>query len=162
MLRDTAARIRDFNADALIAMYRAKPPSDEWRQNVIKQIEAASGNFRDQIRVSSQRHAETPNGPQKEWAGRQLAAANNQLAWLVGNTEGDFDEALRCSQQSLELRPDTGGYLDTLGRCYFSVGDLKNAVRSQKRAVELDPYSQQIRRQLELFEKALAAKKTEN
>ncbi|MCH7728197.1 MAG: hypothetical protein IH991_17225, partial [Planctomycetes bacterium] len=159
---DQAVKNDPTDADVLIAMYRAKPPSAEWRKNVLKQIEAASGSFRDQIRASSQRHAETPIGPQKEWAGRQLAAANNQLAWLVGNTEGDFGEALRCSRQSLELRPDTGGYLDTLGRCYFSVGDLKNAVRSQKRAVELDPYSQQIRRQLELFEKALAAKETEN
>jgi len=73
----------------------------------------------------------------------------------VANTEGDYDEALRSSQRSLELRPETAGYLDTLGRCYFAKGDYKNAVFHQSRAVELEPHSQQIRRQLELFQKAL-------
>jgi tetratricopeptide (TPR) repeat protein len=84
-----------------------------------------------------------------------LATANNQLAWLVSNTEGDFDEAVRCSLRSLDLRPDAAGYYDTLGRCYYAKGDYANAVSNQSKAVEMEPHSPQIVRQLELFKKAL-------
>ena len=57
----------------------------------------------------------------------------------------------------LELRPETAGYLDTLGRCYYAKGDYKSAVLHQSRAAELDPHSVQIRRQLEFFQQALKA-----
>lgn len=83
----------------------------------------------------------------------------NQLAWLVSNTEGDFNEALQASIKSLELKPDSPGHLDTLGRCYYAVGDYENAVKNQKRAIELDPHAQQMKRQLKIFEAALAQKR---
>lgn len=82
----------------------------------------------------------------------------NQLAWLVGNTFGDYDEAVRLSQRSLEIRPDYAGYLDTLGRCYYAKGDFENAIKYQSQAVKLDPHSGQIQRQLALFKKEQAAK----
>ncbi len=74
----------------------------------------------------------------------------------MGNTEGNYQEALECSLKSLELRPDTSAYLDTLGRCYFAVKDYQNALKHQRMAVERDPHSKQMRRQLALFEKAAA------
>ena len=85
----------------------------------------------------------------------------NQLAWLISNTEGDQQEALRCSQKSLELKPNEAGYLDTLGRCYFALGDYENAVKTQTRAVELNPFSGLMSKQLELFREALAKKNAE-
>jgi tetratricopeptide (TPR) repeat protein len=84
----------------------------------------------------------------------------NQLAWLIGNTEGDYQEALRCSQKSLELRPNTAAYLDTLGRCYYAVGDLDNAIKTQTQAIKLEPHSGLMQRQLKFFEKAKAEKKS--
>ena len=71
-----------------------------------------------------------------------------------------MQEALRASRRSLELSPDNAAYLDTLGRCYYALGDLENAIRFQSRAVQLEPSTQQIRRQLEFFrnESAGAAK----
>jgi hypothetical protein len=50
--------------------------------------------------------------------------------------------------------------LDTLGRCYYAAGDLENAVKYQSQAVKLDQHSGQMRRQLEFFQKELAAKGT--
>jgi tetratricopeptide (TPR) repeat protein len=76
----------------------------------------------------------------------------------VGNTTGDYDEAVRLSQRSLEIRPDYPGYLDTLGRCYYAKGDFENAIKHQSQAVKLDPHSGQIRRQLEFFKKEQAAR----
>jgi tetratricopeptide (TPR) repeat protein len=75
----------------------------------------------------------------------------------VGNTIGDYDEAVKLSHLSLEMVPSSAGYLDTLGRCYYTKGDFENAVKYQTEAVKFSPYSGQIRRQLELFQKALAA-----
>ena len=78
----------------------------------------------------------------------------NQMAWLIGNTEGDFSEAVRLSRQSLQIRPKTAGYLDTLAQAYFAKGDLENAVKTQIQAVELSPYSKQITEKLALFRRA--------
>ncbi len=86
----------------------------------------------------------------------QLALSNNQLAWLIANTEGDFDEAIRCSAKSLVLQPNRSGFLDTLGRCYYAKGDYENAVKYQSQAVALEPHSPLIVTQLALFQQALA------
>ncbi len=80
----------------------------------------------------------------------------NQLAWLIANTEGDQQEALRCSQKSLELKPNEAGYLDTLGRCYYALDDYQNAVKYQSQAVEINPFSGLMTKQLALFRDALA------
>jgi hypothetical protein len=82
----------------------------------------------------------------------------NQWAWLIANTEGDYAKAVRFSRRSLDLEPGTPSFLDTLGRCYFSAGDVENAAKSQREAVALIPHMQVMQRQLKEFEKALAAK----
>jgi len=85
--------------------------------------------------------------------------AYNQWAWLIANTEGDFPKAVRLSRRSLELRPDTASFLDTLGRCYYSAGEYEKAVESQREAVRLIPHMQVMQRQLKQFEKTLAERK---
>ena len=92
--------------------------------------------------------------------------AYNQLAWLVGNTEGDFDEAIALSQKSIELKranepSSVGGYLDTLAHCYYGKGDYEHAVSTQEEAAKLEPHSQAIARQLKVFKEALAKQKAE-
>jgi tetratricopeptide (TPR) repeat protein len=88
----------------------------------------------------------------------------NAWAWLVSNTEGDFQKAIRYSHRSIELIPADAGesagasFLDTLGRCYYAVGDLENAVKYQREALKKVDYMQVMHRQLALFEKALAEK----
>ena len=66
---------------------------------------------------------------------------------------------MKCSQKSIELKPEEGGFYDTLARVYFAKGDLQNAVKQQTKAAELDPHSGLIRRQLEFFRKKLEEKK---
>jgi tetratricopeptide (TPR) repeat protein len=114
----------------------------EYHARICKLIKKAASGLRDQI-------AEDPED----------ASAYNQFAWLVGNTEGDFDEALTYSKKSVEIEPQTGGYYDTLARVYFAKGDYENAVKYQTLAIELDPHSGQMERQLELFKKTLEEQK---
>lgn len=146
------------DADALIAMYRSPGTDDTWKKDTKQRIDAAVGNFRDQIKLRQQEVERAPNEPAKANANRLLATDYNQFAWLVGNTYGDIDEAIRFSHKSLELRPEAGGFLDTLGRCYYTKGDLENAVKYQAQAVELEPHTGLIRRQLKLFKIELAEK----
>ncbi len=97
----------------------------------------------------------------------------NQDAWLIGNTEGDFELAIQYSQNSIELlknQPDElqfqePGFLDTLAHCYAGKGDLENAVKYQAQAAELDPHTMQISRALEKFKAQLEkshSEKSEN
>jgi tetratricopeptide (TPR) repeat protein len=128
--------------DILIAMYRLPNADDAFKAATKARIEEMS---RKHLALIEQ----YPDEP----------TFLNQWAWLVSNTEGDFDKAVEYSRRSLELSPEEPSYLDTLGRCYYAAGDLENAVKSQRRAVELSPHYEVMQRQLAYFERELAAKK---
>jgi tetratricopeptide (TPR) repeat protein len=149
-----AVQFDPTDADVLIGMYRASHSDPSWRKETLELISNAVKAFREEVRDCEVQAAEAQTEGVREDIHRDLASAHNQLAWLVANTVGDYDEALRSSQRSLELRPETAGYLDTLGQCYYAKGDYKNAVVHQSRAAELDPHSRQISRQLEFFRRA--------
>lgn len=83
----------------------------------------------------------------------------NQLAWLIANTEGDKELALKMSLKSIELRPDSGGLLDTLAHCYFALKQYDKAIATQQRAVQLEPSSRTIKKKLDLFTAARDAAK---
>lgn len=132
-----------FDADVLIALYRLPGQTDEQQESIQKKIHAAMQAFRKEIDASP-----------------DSANPYNQFAWLVGNTLGETneklaEEAINCSHKSLEIRPASAGYLDTLGRCYYAKGDYPSAVKYQKEAASLDPHSGLIRRQLEMFQEKL-------
>ncbi len=139
---DDALAADPHNVDALIAAYRLADAPPEYRRKTLQGIKSCVAEMRRDI-------AARPG----------QALHYNNLAWLVANTEGDLDEALKCSRKSLELEPNNGGYYDTLGRVYYARGDHPSAVLYQRKAAELIPHSRQIARQLKLFEEALAAAK---
>lgn len=139
---DRAIQHDPSDADVLIAMYRFPDADDEFRAKTLRMIEAAAVQFEGLIEEFS-----------------DDATGYNQYAWLIGNTEGDIDKAIRYSHRSLELRPATAGYLDTLAHCYYTKGDYANAVRYQEQAVDLEPHSGQLSRPLEKFRQALEESK---
>jgi tetratricopeptide (TPR) repeat protein len=131
------------DVDVLIACFRLPDQSPEYKNKIKDLIRRTTEDLRLEI-------AAEPNNP----------ALYNQFAWLVGNTEGDFDEALKFSQKSLEYSPDEGGLYDTLARVYYAKGDYENALKNQQKAAQLEPHSGQIAKQLELFKKARDEHKT--
>jgi tetratricopeptide (TPR) repeat protein len=137
-----------YDAEILIALFKVTELDATVRDRVRRLIRESADEYRRQIREQS------PDASDAD-------TAYNQLAWLISNTEGDFQEALKASQKSLEIKPDSPGHLDTLGRCYFASGDVDNAIKTQRRAIELDPHSQQMKRQLAEFEAARAKKQAE-
>lgn len=143
------------DADVLIAMYRLSSQDEAWKTNTLRLVQEAVKYFQGEIKKYDNAIRQADNKSQEEALGRKLASANNQLAWLVANTTGDLDEAIQCSKRSLELRPESAGYLDTLAHCYYAKGDYRNAVKHQQEAVQKEPYSAQMQRQLKLFQKSL-------
>ena len=136
--------------DVLIALYRTTGEQPALREEVLKLIK----NVADDCRAAID---DSPDEP----------VNYNELAWLVANTEGDVDEAIRLSTKSVDMvRAEAtsdldfrrlGQYLDTLAHCYFANQDYANAVKYQAEAAKLDPYTQAISRQLQVFRNALAS-----
>jgi len=134
---EKALALEPGDVDVLIACYRLPDQTPEYKQKIIGLIRQTAEDIRVEIAAQADN-----------------ASLYNQLAWLIGNTEGDFNEALKCSQKSLELSPDNGGLYDTLARVSYAKGDYENALKYQQKAAELEPHSGLIARQLELFKKA--------
>ena len=139
---EEAIRHDETDADVVIAMYRLHDADDAWREATRMRILKLSNQFQQEI-------DENPNSP----------SAYNQWAWLISNTEGDYQKAVRYSHRSLELMPNEASLLDTLGRCYYAAGDYANAVKYEREALRRQPYLQVMQRQMALFEKALAEQK---
>lgn len=142
-----ALQYDDTDADVLIALYELPNLDEKQRKELGDDIREACELFRGQIEQDPEN-----------------ATPYNQLAWLVANTEGDQDEALRASLRSLELgdEPTHPGRLDTLARCYYAQGNLEKAVEVQTKAVQLEPQTGQMSRQLAFFLKQRDAAKDES
>ena len=135
---ESAVKLDPTDIDVLIACYRLPDQTPEYHKRIMDLISQATEDIRVEIAASPEN-----------------AEYYNQFAWLIANTDGDLDEALRYSQKSLELSPESGGLYDTLGRVYYARGDYENAVKNQQHAAELEPHAGLIARQLDLFKKAL-------
>jgi len=138
---DKALAADPGDVDVLIACFRLPDKDEAYGKKIRGLIKRSADKMRREI-------AADPTD----------ATPYNQFAWLIGNTEGDFDEALKFSKRSNQLRPNSGGYLDTLAHVYFGMGDYENAVKIQTRAAELDPHSGLIQRKLEVFKEKLQEK----
>ena len=83
-------------------------------------------------------------------------------AELVGKRLIWNEPALKPNEEkkiSIKVVPKQEGPIGSVARVYFAKGDLDNAVKQQSKAVELEPHSGLIRRQLDFFRKQRDAKK---
>lgn len=144
------------NIDLLIAMYQIPSPAVDFRAKTMAALAQTKADYESEIAtLEKTASAADRQGSLRDFPTR-LPTAYNDFAWLVANTEGDLQEALKNSQRSLEYSPAESAYMDTLGRCYFAVGDLENAIKYQRMAIERSPHMAQMQRQLKIFEDASA------
>ncbi|MFP6675948.1 MAG: hypothetical protein VB878_12775 [Pirellulaceae bacterium] len=149
------------DVDLLIGMYRFS--QDNEQQTYATTVQQRLKVSQARLLNTAQRYEEMGQNPRSmPNASELIAHFNNQYAWLVANTTGDYGEALRRCRQSVDLMPDASGYWDTLARCYFAKKEYTNAVKYQRHAVSLEPHSGQIKKQLELFEKTLKEESDQN
>ena len=144
------------DGDILIAMYRYEESDEVFEAMTLKAIRTSADFHEAGIKAVETKIKNTLDRLQKSRLQWDLARAFNQYAWLVGNTTGDYQRAVEYSRKSLELRNwESASYLDTLGHCYFGAKDYENAVKYQQQAVDMDPGSLGMRRQLNVFRQAL-------
>ena len=65
------------------------------------------------------------------------AEAYNYVGYMLAEKGVRLDEAERLIQKALELEPENGYYIDSLGWAYYQQGRYAEAVRELRRAVEL-------------------------
>ncbi len=83
---------------------------------------------------------------------QKMAPANpmvqNNLGYLLLEQEQDLPEAAALIEASAKATPDSGNVVDSLGWAQFKLGRVTEAEATLRRAVELSPYSPEVRRHL--------------
>lgn len=69
-----------------------------------------------------------------------FAEAWNRRAFLYYST-GDYRQSLADCQMVVEINPVHFGALHGMGLCYAALGQYSKAIKSFKRALEIQPYS---------------------
>jgi tetratricopeptide (TPR) repeat protein len=110
-----------------------------------------SGTFRNQLLNLEESLSSVQSRSQELAMESQIATECNQLAWLLAKCKHETKEALELSLRSVELKPTTPAYLDTLARCYYENGRLDDAIAAQQKACGLSPHDRQLSGQLEEF-----------
>ena len=131
---DLALQADPAEIDALIARHRLPDTDEEYRRQTKSMIKKAADGLRERIRKVPQE-----------------TQYYNQWAWLVGNTDGDLNEALSYAQTALKMSPNNAAYLDTLAHVYFARREYEKAVKTQEEAVRFEPHSGLIAEKLKLF-----------
>ena len=146
------------NVDILIAMFHLK--SDEsWNETILSRLNRRVSYLERSIATLETRYKQ--RGERADDA-ETLSNELNEYAWLVSNTDGDFQRALESSLRSLELTPGSAAKLDTCARCYVALDNLEMALETQRRAAELMPHSPPMQRQLDEIKELIAKKAAED
>jgi tetratricopeptide (TPR) repeat protein len=143
------------NVDAIIGLYRLADSSDQSAQERRGIQQRVTSVLRQEIEAS-ERDLRRENPRFQATDQRALSNQMNTLAWLITNTEGNFEEALHLSRKACAIAPNNSAYLDTLGHCYASLNRYREAVEQQRKAVAIEPHQPSLVRALELFESKLA------
>ena len=86
-----------------------------------------------------------------------LDAMNNLAFLLATSTDPRVlkpREAIPIAQKTVELRPDSATYLDTLATAYFLAGQRDKAVETEKRALALAPDNRSYQKALQKYNAA--------
>ena len=66
------------------------------------------------------------------------ASAANYLGYMWADREVNLDEALELIVRAVAIDPDNSAYLDSLGWVHYRLGDLNEAERWLRRAIDVD------------------------
>ncbi len=66
-------------------------------------------------------------------------SALNFIGYVLADHNLELDEAERLVRRALELRPDSGAFLDSLGWVHYRKGETQKAVEVLERAAALEP-----------------------
>ena len=139
------------DSDLLIAVYRTTGIGDDWREIAQELVRQSLDSWNDEIAILNQQCDVETDIKVRKLQIRRLASKLNTWAWLSANTNGDVETALRYSKRSLQLRPGSPFYLDTLASCYRASGKIDQAIKYQRQAVHSAPDSKLMKARLEAY-----------
>ncbi|MCL2305037.1 MAG: hypothetical protein FWC43_06800 [Planctomycetaceae bacterium] len=141
-LLDEAILIQPEEVDCLILRYRIgndDPPYKEVTDKHIKQLIANAKR-----NMSGYRN----RGEQVE----EYSEPFNRTAWLLANTDGDYELALNAAKKAVYFAPNNPAILDTLAHVYALGKEYDKAVETQKQVVRYSPHAVIFRNALKKFE----------
>lgn len=144
------------NVDALIGLFQL-PENEEQRTQRLAIQDRVISELRSEIE-SIERELRHVNARMLNTEQNTLANSMNTLAWLLTQTRTRPEEALFLSRKACSLSPKAA-YFDTLAHCYSTLGNVEDAIKYQRRAVELEPFKPSLNKALKKFEAQAQTKK---
>ncbi len=135
-------------SDSLILRYKISQKDEKYRKKTNQLITKAISDLKKRM---------TDLRDVREFA-EPYAKVLNQAAWILANTDGDYDYALQCATKANELDPDNPSIIDTLAHVYFRGREFDKAIETQRLAVQYAPQVQVFRDALRRFEEGKQAK----
>lgn len=108
----------------------------------IKKGSLAEAEFREAIRLNP-----------------KFSDAYNYLGYMYAEEGSNLDEAVALIKKAIELEPDNGAYIDSLGWAYFQKGKFSEALIELEKAVKLEPDDATIKEHLKRAKEKLKKKK---
>ena len=73
-----------------------------------------------------------------------FADAYNYLGYMFAESGENLDEAVMLTKRALEIDPNNGAYIDSLGWAYFKKGMYKEALIELEKAIKLEANSPDV------------------
>jgi tetratricopeptide (TPR) repeat protein len=140
-LRDGDQVVRDLANSALWAIwFRADTPENNQALHKVSELNAEQ-QFAAAVELATQLIAKAPG----------FAEAYNQRA-IAHFFQGHFEESAADCRRALQQNPYHFGALDGLARCQVHLDRRQDALKTLRRALRLQPYSEPIRESMAILE----------
>ncbi len=116
---------------------------------LVKQLRR-TGN---RIRAENVQHEVVNAGLRLARLNPQDAELRNTFAWFLAPL-GSLEEAFQLAKQAVKLSPDNPDFLDTLAEVHFKRGEFRQAVEIERPLIKKNPEREDLKTQLEKFERA--------
>jgi len=78
------------------------------------------------------------------------STAMNSMGFILADTGKDIMRALRLCRKAVDSKPQNAAYLDSLGWAYYKSGELLEARTWLRRALEIAPEEEEIKRHFKI------------
>ena len=141
-LLDESVQLRSDDVDSLILRYQIGNDDEEYKKKTDELIAKVIANAKREMQGKMHIREQV----------EYHAMPFNQAAWLLANTDGDYELTLNSAKKAVEFSPCDPNILDTLAHAYALGKEYDKAVETQKKVVQYAPQATIFRSTLKKFE----------